>query len=73
VNRIALLQVDIEEMEDVLRASAPLEEGCFMLLREGRGTRGRRLMALDPILLPPTGGSRGNATNFDRARAGSSR
>jgi len=53
VNRLALLQVDVEEITDVLGASAPRESGCFLLLREGRGAQGHRFLAVDPILPPP--------------------
>lgn len=55
MNRLALLQIDEAEVTDVLLASAPLEDGCFFLLREGRGQRGRRLLAVDPIFAPPDG------------------
>lgn len=50
--RLALLQIDVAEVEDHLRASAPNEEGCFLLLRQGAGVEGRRLLAVDPILPP---------------------
>lgn len=55
MNRLALLQIDVAEITGVLTASAPLEEGCFLLLREGRGTKGRRLLAVDPIFAPADG------------------
>jgi molybdopterin-synthase adenylyltransferase len=55
MNRLALLQVDIAEIEDVLSGSAPLEDGCFLLLREGRGARGCRFVAADPIFAPSDG------------------
>ncbi len=52
MNRLALLQIDVDEVTDVLSASAPLEDGCFLLLREGIGARGRRLLAVDPLFAP---------------------
>jgi hypothetical protein len=52
MNRLALLQVDVDELLDILNAAAPQESGAFLLLREGRGIRGRRLLAVDPILPP---------------------
>jgi molybdopterin/thiamine biosynthesis adenylyltransferase len=55
MNRLALLQIDVAEITDVLTASAPLEEGCFLLLREGKGVKGRRLLAVDPIFAPADG------------------
>jgi molybdopterin-synthase adenylyltransferase len=48
--RLALLQVDVDELVDVLRADEPNESGAFFLLREGRGAQSRRLVAADPIL-----------------------
>lgn len=50
--RLAVLSIDAAEVESFLTASAPREQGCFLLLREGRGPQGRRLVALDPILPP---------------------
>lgn len=41
-------------ISDHVSAAAPLEQGCFCLLREGRGVRGRRLLAGE-LLLPPPG------------------
>ena len=32
MNRLALLQIDVAEITDVLAASAPLEEGCFIFV-----------------------------------------
>jgi molybdopterin/thiamine biosynthesis adenylyltransferase len=55
MNRLALLQIDVTEITDVLTASAPAEDGCFLLLREGRGVEGRRLLAVDPIFAPADG------------------
>lgn len=49
MNRLVLLQPDVIEIGQVLLACAPSESGCFLLLREGRGTNGRRLLASDPI------------------------
>ena len=37
-----------------LAASAPLEEGAFCVIHEGRGHSGRRLL-VDTVLLPPAG------------------
>ncbi len=48
-----MLETDVDEVADVVRAKAPLEDGCFLLLREGRGVEGRRFLAVDPILPPP--------------------
>lgn len=33
----------------------PEEDGCFLLLREGRGVQGRRFLAVDPIFAPDDG------------------
>lgn len=52
MNRLALLQVDIDELVDILRAAEPFESGAFLLLHEGRGIAGRRLLAADPIFPP---------------------
>jgi len=52
MNRLALLQVDVDELVDLLRAAEPHESGAFLLLREGRGIEGRRLLAADPIFPP---------------------
>ena len=52
MNRLALLQVDTDEVHDLLRAAEPHEGGAFLLLREGKGIAGRRLLAADPILPP---------------------
>jgi molybdopterin/thiamine biosynthesis adenylyltransferase len=52
MNRLALLQVDVDELVDLLNAAAPRESGAFFLLREGRGVRGRRLLAVDPVFPP---------------------
>jgi hypothetical protein len=52
MNRLALLQVDVDELVDLLNAAAPRESGAFLLLRDGRGIRGRRLLAVDPIFPP---------------------
>ncbi len=53
MNRLALIQVDVDELLDVLHDAEPQESGAFFLLHEGRGVRGRRLLAVDPIF--PTG------------------
>ena len=53
MNRLALVSVDVADLLDVLRDAAPRESGAFFLLREGRGVRGRRLLAADPVF--PTG------------------
>jgi ThiF family len=52
MNRLALLRVDVDEVVDLLRAAEPSENGLFLLLREGKGASGRRLLASDPILPP---------------------
>jgi molybdopterin-synthase adenylyltransferase len=52
MNRLALLQPDVYELSELLLA-ASREDGCFMLLREGRGRDGRRLVATDPMLPGP--------------------
>lgn len=49
MNRLALLEMDVGELLDILHAAEPRESGAFFLLREGRGVRGRRLLAVDPI------------------------
>lgn len=52
MNRLAVLQIDVDEIAAVLGESAPLEDGCFMLLREGRGLAGTRFLASDPFMPP---------------------
>lgn len=52
MTRLSLLQVDVAELLEVLRADAPRESGAFFLLREGRGARTRRFIAVDPIFPP---------------------
>ena len=52
MNRLVLLHIDCDELNDILRAAAPRESGAFFLLREGRGARGRRLLAVDPMFPP---------------------
>lgn len=41
-----------EAIVRLLADASPSEQGCFCLLREGRGLRGRRLLAVDPIFPP---------------------
>src|SRR5437667_6707738 len=48
--RLAVLGIDAAEVESFFAAAAPREQGCFLLLREGHGPDGRRLIAIDPIL-----------------------
>jgi molybdopterin/thiamine biosynthesis adenylyltransferase len=55
MNRLAIVSVDVEDLLDVLHDAAPRESGAFFLLREGRGVRGRRLLAADPVF--PAGGA----------------
>jgi molybdopterin-synthase adenylyltransferase len=50
MNRLAFLQADVDDLLDVLDRAEPVESGAFFLLREGCGVRGRRMMALNPIL-----------------------
>lgn len=52
--RLALLEETTSAVASHLEASAPLEEGAFCLLREGRGREGRRLVAGE-LILPPAG------------------
>ena len=52
MNRLALIQPDVDEVMDILRQAEPRESGAFFLLREGRGVRGRRLLGIDPIFPP---------------------
>jgi hypothetical protein len=49
MNRLALIQVDVDELLDVLHDAEPKESGAFFLLHEGHGVDGRRLLAVDPI------------------------
>lgn len=51
--RLALHEPPTRILEQHLRASAPLEDGAFYLLREGRGRDDRRLLASELILPPP--------------------
>jgi hypothetical protein len=55
VIRLALHDPPTRDLEQQLRASAPLEDGAFYVLREGRGVDGRRLLATE--LLPPPPGA----------------
>lgn len=50
--RLGILGIDADEVRAFLAASAPQEQGCFLLLRAGVGRDDRRLVALDPILPP---------------------
>ena len=49
MNRLAFIQVDLDKLLDIMRDAEPQESGAFFLLREGRGARGRRLLASDPV------------------------
>jgi hypothetical protein len=51
--RLALHEPPTRILEQHLDDSAPLEDGAFYLLREGRSRRGRRLLASELILPPP--------------------
>jgi hypothetical protein len=51
---LALLASTVKALDRHLRSAAPLEDGAFCLLREGRGADGTRLLATD-VLLPPEG------------------
>src|SRR4051794_11501339 len=53
MNRLALHEPATQALEQHLRQSAPLEDGAFLLVREGRGQRGRRLLASELLLPPP--------------------
>jgi molybdopterin/thiamine biosynthesis adenylyltransferase len=53
VIRLALLDETTQTLVRHVKASAPLEEGAFCLLREGRGRESRRLVAGELILPPP--------------------
>jgi hypothetical protein len=50
VNRLLIEEVAEAEIRSHLESSAPLEEGAFCLLRAGRGSRGKRLLAHEVIL-----------------------
>jgi hypothetical protein len=50
--RLAVLERDAKAVRHLLAAAQPKEQGCFLLLRDGRASEGRRLVALD-LLLPP--------------------
>jgi hypothetical protein len=50
--RLAVLEPDAAAVCDLLAAAEPKEQGCFLLLRDGRTNEGRRLVALD-LLSPP--------------------
>ena len=52
MNRLVLVQPDTTEVADILRRAEPRESGAFLLLHEGRGATGRRLLATDPIFPP---------------------
>jgi molybdopterin/thiamine biosynthesis adenylyltransferase len=51
--RLVVLGSVVDRIEAHLRRSSPREDGCFCLVREGRGHTDRRLMAYDVILPPP--------------------
>jgi molybdopterin/thiamine biosynthesis adenylyltransferase len=53
MTRLALHEPPTRILEQHLRASAPLEDGAFYLLREGHGPHDRRLLASELILPPP--------------------
>ncbi len=50
--RLAVLASTVDSVTQHLAANAPQEQGCFCLLREGAGRRGRRLIASE-LILPP--------------------
>lgn len=52
MNRLVVLEETRQAAEAHLTRSAPLEDGCFLLVREGRGSRGRRMIASE-VILPP--------------------
>jgi hypothetical protein len=49
MNRLAFISVDVDDLLEVFRDAEPHESGAFFLLREARGLRGSRLLAVDPI------------------------
>lgn len=49
MNRLSLIDADVVELLGILRAAEPRESGAFLLLREARGARGRRFLAVDPV------------------------
>lgn len=54
MNRLALLGSTAEALDRHFRSAAPLEDGAFCLLREGRGAAGTRFLASE-VLFPPEG------------------
>ncbi len=55
MNRLAILDSVAVKIGAHLAAAAPLEQGCFCLLREGRGVQGTRYLVSD-VMLPPEDG-----------------
>ncbi len=53
--RLAVPDAVRHKVEAHLQLAAPREEGCFCLLREGRGREDRRLLVGEPILPPRDG------------------
>lgn len=53
MTRLAILASTVDVLLEHFQSAGLFEDGAFCLLREGRGSRSRRLVALDPILPPP--------------------
>jgi molybdopterin/thiamine biosynthesis adenylyltransferase len=56
--RLAMPEADVWRLEEHLAAAGPEEDGAFLLLREGAGATGTRLVAEELILPPPDGWER---------------
>lgn len=50
--RLVVLEEDVAVVNASFAAASPKEQGCFLLLREGRGSEGRRLLS-GGVLMPP--------------------
>jgi hypothetical protein len=66
--RLALLEEDAAAVADLFAAASPKEQGCFVLLREGRGREDRRLLS-GGVLTPPEDAWEGQAEGHLRPSA----
>jgi len=66
--RLAILDQTVQELSWLFRQSFPNEQGAFVLLREGRGLAGSRLLATK-LLFPPAEAWERQGTGVLRPRA----
>lgn len=55
MNRLIFLDPTARCITEHVQRNAPLEEGCFCLVREGRGVHGRRFLITEAVMPPPDG------------------